>query len=128
MHAGEVVEKGTHKSLLSARGTYFNLVEQQNLRQNETDSTPIPNFSSMKIKSTDESPSQTPSIVLPINDNDPQPEKKKHVGLTMFKMNRPEWVLINIGCLACAINGGMQPAFGIILSKLTAVCQVLIFS
>lgn len=123
MHAGEVVEKGTHKSLLRARGTYFNLVEQQNLRQIETDSTPNPNFGPMKIESTDESQSQTPSIVLPINDNDPRSEKKKHVGLTMFKMNRPEWMLIGIGCLACVINGGMQPAFGIILSKLTSVFQ-----
>ena len=39
----------------------------------------------------------------------------------MMKMNKPEWLLIIIGCFACLINGGVQPAFGVILSKLTAV-------
>ena len=35
MHKGEVVEEGDHDSLMRAHGTYFNLVEQQNLRQAE---------------------------------------------------------------------------------------------
>jgi presenilin-like A22 family membrane protease len=39
----------------------------------------------------------------------------------MLMMNKPEWHLIIIGCVACIINGGIQPVFGIILSKLTAV-------
>ena len=39
----------------------------------------------------------------------------------MMMMNKPEWILIFIGCIACMINGGIQPVFGIILSKLTAV-------
>ncbi len=32
MHKGEVVEEGDHDSLTNARGIYFGLVEQQNLR------------------------------------------------------------------------------------------------
>jgi ATP-binding cassette, subfamily B (MDR/TAP), member 1 len=122
MHMGEVVEQGTHKSLIKARGTYFNLVEQQKLRRNDSDSTPIPHSSALKVTSTDESPFQTSSTLLPISDNDPQPEKRKHVGRTMFKMNRPEWLLIIVGCVASFINGGMQPGLGIILSKLIVVC------
>ena len=39
----------------------------------------------------------------------------------MLKMNRPEWLLIVIGCLACIFNGAVQPAFGVILSKLIVV-------
>ena len=39
----------------------------------------------------------------------------------MFMMNKPEWPLIVVGCLACICNGGIQPVFGIILSKLIAV-------
>ncbi len=35
MNKGEVVEEGDHKSLMTARGTYFGLVEQQTLRQAE---------------------------------------------------------------------------------------------
>ncbi len=43
-------------------------------------------------------------------------------------MNRPEWSLIAVGCVACIINGGIQPVFGIILSKLTAVDFFLFYS
>ena len=32
MHKGEVVEEGDHESLMRSQGTYFGLVEQQNLR------------------------------------------------------------------------------------------------
>jgi ABC-type glutathione transport system ATPase component len=35
MHKGEIVEEGTHESLMNARGTYYSLVEQQSLRQAE---------------------------------------------------------------------------------------------
>jgi len=47
----------------------------------------------------------------------------------MLMMNRPEWSLIVVACVACIITGGIQPVFGIILSKLTAVdffCFILI--
>ena len=37
MHKGEVVEEGDHESLMRARGTYFSLVEQQDLHQDEED-------------------------------------------------------------------------------------------
>lgn len=39
----------------------------------------------------------------------------------VFKLNSPEWYFILIGCLAAIINGGVQPAFGIILSKSISV-------
>jgi hypothetical protein len=32
MNKGEIVEEGDHESLMRSRGTYFSLVEQQNLR------------------------------------------------------------------------------------------------
>jgi ABC-type multidrug transport system ATPase subunit len=35
LHHGEVVEEGTHDSLMQARGAYFGLVEHQNLHQAE---------------------------------------------------------------------------------------------
>lgn len=36
-------------------------------------------------------------------------------------MNRPEWSYIIIGCIASVIAGGIQPGFGIVLSKAVAV-------
>jgi ABC-type glutathione transport system ATPase component len=35
MHTGEIVEEGDHESLMRDRGTYFSLVEQQNIRRAE---------------------------------------------------------------------------------------------
>lgn len=35
MHQGQVIEEGDHESLMNARGSYFNLVEQQNLMKAE---------------------------------------------------------------------------------------------
>ncbi|CAF4166202.1 unnamed protein product, partial [Rotaria socialis] len=47
-------------------------------------------------------------------------EKKPSITFQMFLMNRPEWLYIAIGCVSCLCNGGIQPAFGVVLSKLTA--------
>ncbi|CAF1523136.1 unnamed protein product, partial [Didymodactylos carnosus] len=49
--------------------------------------------------------------------------KKPSPSLTMLKMNRPEWLYIVFGCIGCLCNGGIQPAYGVILSKLIAVFQ-----
>src|SRR5262245_59170305 len=35
MHQGEVIEEGNHESLMANHGTYYSLVEQQNLRRAE---------------------------------------------------------------------------------------------
>lgn len=39
----------------------------------------------------------------------------------VFKMNQPEWMFIVLGCLAAILSGGVQPAFGVILSKAIGV-------
>jgi hypothetical protein len=40
----------------------------------------------------------------------------------MMKMNKPEWLLILIGCIASICNGGLQPATGIVMGKYISVC------
>jgi hypothetical protein len=39
----------------------------------------------------------------------------------VFLMNKPEWGYIFLGCVASIVAGGIQPAFGIVLSKAIAV-------
>lgn len=39
-------------------------------------------------------------------------------------MNKPEWYIIVIGCIASIISGAVQPAFSIILSKAVAVSPI----
>lgn len=36
-------------------------------------------------------------------------------------MNKPEWVFIFFGCIASIVQGGLQPAFGVVLSKAISV-------
>jgi hypothetical protein len=48
-------------------------------------------------------------------------EKKPNAAIKMLAMNQPEVLFIIVGCISCIISGGIQPAFGIVLSKLTAV-------
>lgn len=39
----------------------------------------------------------------------------------VYGMNRPEWGYIFLGCIGSAVAGGIQPAFGVVLSKATNV-------
>jgi hypothetical protein len=39
----------------------------------------------------------------------------------MLSLNKPEFNYIIFGCIACIINGAMQPAFSIIFSKVISV-------
>lgn len=42
----------------------------------------------------------------------------------VFKLNKPEWMFIVLGCLSAIISGGVQPAFGVILSRAIAVSLI----
>ena len=42
--------------------------------------------------------------------------------LKLLALNKPEWIYIVFGCLTSIINGGMEPAFAFILSRLVSVC------
>ncbi|KTG02263.1 hypothetical protein cypCar_00004485 [Cyprinus carpio] len=41
--------------------------------------------------------------------------------LTVLKLNQPEWPYMVVGVLCATINGGLQPAFAVIFSKIIAV-------
>ncbi|CAF1145696.1 unnamed protein product [Adineta ricciae] len=152
MHKGEVVEEGDHDLLMKAEGIYYGLVEQQNLRRaeeeeqlaferqesagiatahnlDEVDSEGIRRRTSTVV-------SLTPSVMAALygkkettEDADEESgekkekEKKPNVALIMLSLNKPEWKYIVLGCLACTCTGGIQPVFGLVLSKLTAVFQ-----
>jgi energy-converting hydrogenase Eha subunit E len=42
-------------------------------------------------------------------------------------MNKPEWILIAIGCIAAALNGSREPLHGIIQAELAIVIVSKIF-
>ena len=39
----------------------------------------------------------------------------------VFILNKPEFGYIALGCISALVTGGIQPAFGIILSKAISV-------
>ncbi|CAF3575971.1 unnamed protein product [Rotaria sordida] len=152
IHKGNVVEEGDHESLMNTRGTYFTLVEQQNLRKAEEEEqlafekyernlSVVSNPTTENLLGFERKRASTigsiASSVLntlygkkknslvdddAVEEEDTE-EKKPSAMLKMLLMNKPEWIFIVVGCIACVCNGGSQPAFGVILSKLTAVFQ-----
>ena len=63
MEGGKVVEKGTHKQLMSAKGKYWNYVELQNLYQVDDARTDISQVKGMDLEFEENIPD------LPDNNN-----------------------------------------------------------
>uniref|UniRef100_A0A8C1JG98 ATP-binding cassette sub-family B member 5 n=1 Tax=Cyprinus carpio TaxID=7962 RepID=A0A8C1JG98_CYPCA len=99
---GEIVELGTHDELMERKGIYQSLVTMQFESQSRTFPGPIPllivfilSFSCLE---------NAPNISF----------------LTVLKLNQPEWPYMVVGVLCATINGGLQPAFAVIFSKIIA--------
>ncbi|UJR28455.1 hypothetical protein I4U23_009695 [Adineta vaga] len=137
---GSVIEEGNHQTLMDARGVYRGLVEAQNLRLNnddDDDEKELDENGMKKIPVYDRTRSLSNSnqYQKQLSTDDKEANKTDDNGkesieytgpspfFTMLKMNRPELLYIIFGCLACICNGGVQPAFGVILSKVIAVFQ-----
>lgn len=117
---GVVVEEGNHSSLMDAQGIYFGLVQQQNVPEIEEDKQ-LSFKQQENIEEIQTDSIEDPNIINLTSIDNIDKKKKNSITLNMLLMNKPEWIFIIFGCLSCICNGGIQPAFGIILSKLTAV-------
>ncbi|CAF0877178.1 unnamed protein product [Didymodactylos carnosus] len=133
---GQVVEEGDHATLMKSQSTYYALVEAQNLRSKTADDDQDDDdllerrdtVHSNRALSITDSKFATVSIMddKKIDDSLDKKQAKRSswtIMLTMLKMNRPELCFIIWGCVACLCNGGIQPAFGVILAKIIAVFQ-----
>ncbi|CAF1371385.1 unnamed protein product, partial [Rotaria sordida] len=126
LNKGSVIEEGNHETLMGAKGVYHGLAEAQNLHLKEDDQQenddddllPLPIYTRVLSLSDQHYP----------GDEILTADGKYYTGpspfWTMLKMNKPEICYIIIGCLSCICNGGIQPAFGVILSKVIAVFQL----
>ncbi|CAF4163470.1 unnamed protein product, partial [Rotaria sordida] len=137
---GSVIEEGNHKTLMNARSVYYGLVEAQNLRMKNNDQKELENDEDDEISIDNE---LNRSVLISdhnkschnksieedqINQKGDQiDESQEYSGRSPFfavlRMNSPEWFYIILACLACICNGGVQPIFGIILSKVIAVFE-----
>ncbi|CAF3996487.1 unnamed protein product, partial [Adineta steineri] len=150
---GEVVEEGDHVSLMEAQGIYFNFVEQQSLRQakeeqimfeeeempealltNQVDTADSAENGPLELSSVSLPQSILPALHRKKNsrehgdlkeESDEKSDKdiKQNTTLAILRMNKPEWILVVIGCIVASLNGGLEPAYSIIQTKVATVFQ-----
>ncbi|CAF1942165.1 unnamed protein product [Rotaria magnacalcarata] len=142
LNAGSVVEEGNHETLMNAKGAYYGLVEAQNIHLkskdknmdengNDEDDEAATALAYDRARSLSYHRQDTIDTKTVKNETNDKTNEAKAVAeykgpgpfFAMLAMNKPELDLIILACIACICNGGIQPAFGVILSKIIAVFQ-----
>ncbi|KAL2084174.1 hypothetical protein ACEWY4_019692 [Coilia grayii] len=131
---GQIVELGTHAELMEKKGVYHTLITMQTFKSvKEMDEEAEKaertlSVSSMSEHSIFRQKSRCASLTRSEksehggDDKEAEEEKVPEVSfLEVLKWNLPEWPYMVVGILCAIINGGMQPAFAVILSKIVAV-------
>uniref|UniRef100_A0A8B9KG27 ATP-binding cassette sub-family B member 5 n=1 Tax=Astyanax mexicanus TaxID=7994 RepID=A0A8B9KG27_ASTMX len=123
---GKIVELGTHDELMGMKGVYQSLVTMQVMIQRSSTQSPDLNL-------IDPSDQTLPSSMLLQDLGEKlmqhwikiKLEKVPDVSFfTVLGLNKTEWPYMVLGVFCAIINGGMQPAFAIIFSKIISVGQV----
>ncbi|CAF1930540.1 unnamed protein product [Rotaria magnacalcarata] len=120
--------EGDHASSMKVQGLYCDFVKQQNLRQIEEAESKLEDKDMNKLMFTDQSNdvSIDDSYDSLVNDDENKIERKKveeNITLAILRMNKPEWILIVIGCITASITGARESAHYIIQTKLATIFQ-----
>ncbi|XP_013220507.2 ATP-dependent translocase ABCB1 isoform X1 [Ictidomys tridecemlineatus] len=129
---GVIVEKGNHDELMKEKGVYFKLVTMQTggneiELENEVGESKIDiDVFHMPSKDSGSSIIRRKSTLRSIHGAQGQDKKEdENVPLVSFwrilKLNLTEWPYFVVGVFCSIINGGLQPAFSIILSRIIGV-------
>ncbi|CAG8757093.1 7511_t:CDS:2, partial [Acaulospora morrowiae] len=105
MSKGEILEVGRHEELISKRGVYFGLVQAQELKVSTKAST------TKSIKSIEEI----------IEEESKEKVKQSAPFGRVFKLQRPEYLMMFFGAINAAVNGAIMPLFSIIFATLLDV-------
>uniref|UniRef100_A0A674DD21 ATP-binding cassette, sub-family B (MDR/TAP), member 4 n=1 Tax=Salmo trutta TaxID=8032 RepID=A0A674DD21_SALTR len=126
---GEIVELGTHSQLMEKEGVYHTLVTMQ-VTHTHTLLTPSSNILHLRhhlgnsVIKTVKSTKGSSFIGSEKGDKD-KTEVEEEIPpvsfLKVLKLNLPEWPYMVVGVICATINGGMQPLFAVIFSKIIAV-------
>ncbi|XP_032499211.1 ATP-dependent translocase ABCB1 isoform X2 [Phocoena sinus] len=135
---GVTVEKGSHDELMKEKGIYFKLVTMQT-KGNEIELENAAGGSESEIDVLDMSPKDLGSSLIRRKStrksiHGPQSQNRKlsteetldeNVPPVSFwrilKLNITEWPYFVVGIFCAIINGGLQPAFSVIFSKIVGV-------
>ncbi|CAG8727330.1 38074_t:CDS:2 [Gigaspora margarita] len=133
MNKGVIVEAGTHKELMDKKGSYFKLVETQQIQQNFKNREEFNILNSSIIPPKDD---VTTSFTIKDNkDHQINNEQKADVEIglkytehdytfTFLELikkvvinNGPEFLMLSIGIISSIINGCLYPVFAIIYAN-----------
>ncbi|XP_047608955.1 ATP-dependent translocase ABCB1 isoform X1 [Phacochoerus africanus] len=135
---GVIVEKGSHDELMKEKGIYFKLVTMQT-KGNEIELENTVGVSKGVVDALDMSPKDLESSLIRRGSTrksikGPQGQDRKlstKEGLDenvpsvsfwrILKLNITEWPYFVVGIFCAIINGGLQPAFSIIFSRIIGV-------
>uniref|UniRef100_A0A7N4PJN0 ATP binding cassette subfamily B member 1 n=1 Tax=Sarcophilus harrisii TaxID=9305 RepID=A0A7N4PJN0_SARHA len=136
---GVIVEQGNHDELMKQKGVYFKLVTMQttgNQIESEGDSDELKSeintsepttkgfesrslrrrSSRSSVKKTQTLEKKTTEEERKLDENVPQVSF-----LRILKMNKTEWPYFVVGIFCAIINGGLQPAFSVIFSRIIGI-------
>ncbi|KAB0375840.1 hypothetical protein FD755_012483, partial [Muntiacus reevesi] len=135
---GVIVEKGSHDELMGRRGIYFKLVTMQT-KGNELELENTPGESLSKIddlytssqnsryslirrKSTRRSVRGSQSQDRKLSTEETLDESVPPVSFwRILKLNITEWPYFVVGVFCAIINGGLQPTFSVLLSRIIGI-------
>uniref|UniRef100_A0A8C2FUA8 ATP-binding cassette sub-family B member 5 n=1 Tax=Cyprinus carpio TaxID=7962 RepID=A0A8C2FUA8_CYPCA len=128
---GEIVELGTHDELMERKGIYQSLVTMQcntfykdEGKEEMTMDEKSPSVSSLNDRALFRQKSRSGSEKDHVMFSFLKKELKgliRYLHRNFLKLNQPEWPYMVVGVLCATINGGLQPAFAVIFSKIIAV-------
>ncbi|XP_029444667.1 multidrug resistance protein 1-like isoform X2 [Rhinatrema bivittatum] len=137
---GVIVELGSHEELMERKGVYCRLVTMQTLGiEDETEEvgteisfgscspeTPLKHFDSKLVRrkssrSSFKRTKGTEENKLDVEVIQPDEKVPPVSFLKTMKLNKKEWPYFVVGTICAIINGGLQPAFAIIFSKIIGV-------
>jgi ATP-binding cassette subfamily B (MDR/TAP) protein 1 len=126
MVKGEIVEEGTHESLISNKGLYSRLVEAQNLKSQE--GREIENFAQVPVDTGVKKSVETKTVFMA---NIQDPEKNVPISLSGYqafigiaKLNNPELKYTIPGLIAAIINGLVNPVFALVFAEIIQVFSI----
>uniref|UniRef100_H2ZR88 Bile salt export pump n=1 Tax=Ciona savignyi TaxID=51511 RepID=H2ZR88_CIOSA len=117
-HDGRSMEEGSHEQLLKVEnGIYQNLVHMQSYSAEDAkpDLKRLTSVTSVRSRTTSG------------GDKDDAEEEEEEEDIPdvpfgrVISLNKPELFYIIVGCIAAAVNGGIQPCFAILFSEILGV-------
>ncbi|KAJ3323513.1 Multidrug resistance protein 1 [Boothiomyces sp. JEL0866] len=128
MDAGEIIEQGTHAELLEKKGNYYNLVQAQELKTENGAQSPQATAASPKIEASQPGKldATTPDKGVVVLSLEKDEAKSKNVDGKLdygrlMAYNKPEYGLMALGIFGALCNGGVQPVFAIVFSKVLTI-------